>query len=77
MVPKLAWDDSYRPDRGKVLSAEELEGVKTFYRYLDADGDGIAARTLPGISPRARSSPAAPGTIASAPIPRTATSTST
>jgi 2-oxoglutarate ferredoxin oxidoreductase subunit alpha len=52
MVPKLAWDDSYRPDRGKVLSAEELEGVKTFYRYLDADGDGIAARTLPGISPK-------------------------
>ncbi|MEN3336535.1 MAG: 2-oxoglutarate/2-oxoacid ferredoxin oxidoreductase subunit alpha [Acidobacteriota bacterium] len=52
MVPKLAWDDSYRPDRGKVLSAEELEGVKTFYRYLDVDGDGIAARTLPGISPK-------------------------
>jgi 2-oxoglutarate/2-oxoacid ferredoxin oxidoreductase subunit alpha len=52
MVPKLAWDDSYRPDRGKVLSAEELEGVKTFYRYLDTDGDGIAARTLPGISPK-------------------------
>jgi 2-oxoglutarate ferredoxin oxidoreductase subunit alpha len=52
MVPKLAWDDRYRPDRGKVLSADELEGVKTFYRYLDADGDGIAARTLPGVSPR-------------------------
>jgi 2-oxoglutarate/2-oxoacid ferredoxin oxidoreductase subunit alpha len=52
MIPKLTWDDQYRPDRGKVLSAEELEGVKTFYRYLDADGDGIAARTLPGISPK-------------------------
>ncbi len=52
MVPKLAWNDSYRPDRGKVLSAQELEGVKTFYRYVDADGDGIAARTLPGISPK-------------------------
>ncbi len=52
MVPKLAWDDSYRPDRGKVLSAAELEGVKTFHRYVDADGDGIAPRTLPGISPR-------------------------
>ena len=48
MVPKLTWDDSYRPDRGKVLSAEELEKVKTFYRYLDVDGDGIAYRTLPG-----------------------------
>jgi 2-oxoglutarate/2-oxoacid ferredoxin oxidoreductase subunit alpha len=52
MVPKLAWNDSYRPDRGKVLSAQELDGVKTFYRYVDADGDGIAARTLPGISPK-------------------------
>ena len=35
MVPKLTWDDSYRPDRGKVLSAEELEKIKTFYRYID------------------------------------------
>jgi 2-oxoglutarate ferredoxin oxidoreductase subunit alpha len=50
MCPRLTWDDSYRPDRGKVLSAEELEGLKTrFSRYLDADGDGIAARTVPGV----------------------------
>jgi 2-oxoglutarate ferredoxin oxidoreductase subunit alpha len=48
MVPKLEWDDRYRPDRGKVLSAAELEGMKTFHRYLDKDGDGIAARSLPG-----------------------------
>jgi 2-oxoglutarate/2-oxoacid ferredoxin oxidoreductase subunit alpha len=52
MIPKLSWDDAYRPDRGKILSAEELEGVKTFYRYLDTDGDGVPARTLPGISPK-------------------------
>lgn len=52
MVPKLAWDDAYRPDRGKVLSAEDLETIKTFYRYVDADGDGIAARTLPGVHPK-------------------------
>jgi 2-oxoglutarate ferredoxin oxidoreductase subunit alpha len=51
-IPRLAWDDSYRPDRGKVLSAAELEQVKTFYRYLDADGDGIAARTYPGTHPK-------------------------
>ncbi len=25
MVPKLTWDDAYRPDRGKVLSAAELD----------------------------------------------------
>ncbi len=52
MVPKLAWDDSYRPDRGKVLSAAELEEAKTFYRYLDVDGDGIPQRSLPGVHPK-------------------------
>ena len=52
MIPKLTWDDTYRPDRGKVLSAEELETVKTFYRYLDTDGDNIAYRTYPGTHPK-------------------------
>jgi 2-oxoglutarate ferredoxin oxidoreductase subunit alpha len=52
MVPKLAWNDSYRPDRGKVLSAEALDEIKTFYRYLDIDGDGITYRTLPGEHPK-------------------------
>src|SRR5687767_14683836 len=51
-VRKLTWDDSYRPDRGKVLGAEELERMATFYRYLDVDGDGITARTLPGVHPK-------------------------
>ena len=54
MVPKLTWDDSYRPDRGKVLSAEELEQAKNFYRYLDVDGDGIPYRTLPGVASEGR-----------------------
>jgi 2-oxoglutarate ferredoxin oxidoreductase subunit alpha len=52
MIPKLQWDDSYRPDRGKVLSAEQLETVKTFHRYLDQDGDGIPYRTFPGVHPK-------------------------
>ena len=52
MIPKLSWDDSYRPDRGKVLSAEQLDEVRTFSRYLDTDGDGITARTLPGVHPK-------------------------
>jgi 2-oxoglutarate ferredoxin oxidoreductase subunit alpha len=52
VVPKLEWDDAYRPDRGKVLSAEELEKVDKFYRYLDVDGDHIAARSLPGTHPK-------------------------
>ncbi|MFM9011720.1 MAG: 2-oxoacid:acceptor oxidoreductase subunit alpha [Planctomycetota bacterium] len=49
MVKRLTWDDAYRPDRGKVLDAAALEKVKKFSRYLDVDGDGIAARTLPGV----------------------------
>ena len=52
MIPKLSWDDSYRPDRGKVLSAEDLDKVKNFYRYLDSDGDGIPYRTYPGTHPK-------------------------
>jgi 2-oxoglutarate ferredoxin oxidoreductase subunit alpha len=51
MCRRLSWDDSYRPDRGKVLGPAELEHVKKFSRYLDVDGDGIAARTLPGSHP--------------------------
>jgi 2-oxoglutarate/2-oxoacid ferredoxin oxidoreductase subunit alpha len=52
MVPKLTWDDAYRPDRGKVLTAQDLEKVKNFYRYLDSDGDGIPYRTYPGTHPK-------------------------
>ncbi len=52
MIPKLTWNDAYRPDRGKVLSAEELEAAKSFYRYLDVDGDGIPQRSLPGVHPK-------------------------
>jgi len=33
--------------RGKVLSAEELEKAGEFARYKDVDGDGIPYRTLP------------------------------
>lgn len=52
MVDELEWDDAYVPDRGKVLSAEELEETQTFYRYLDTDGDHIPYRTLPGTHPK-------------------------
>ncbi|MGQ0539180.1 MAG: 2-oxoacid:acceptor oxidoreductase subunit alpha [Gemmatimonadaceae bacterium] len=51
MCRRLTWDDGYRPDRGKVLSAGEIAAVQRFSRYLDPDGDGIAARTLPGVHP--------------------------
>jgi 2-oxoglutarate ferredoxin oxidoreductase subunit alpha len=52
MCPELKWDDSYRPDRGKVLSKEEIEALPKFHRYLDKDDDGIPYRTLPGVSPK-------------------------
>jgi len=47
----LAWDDAKRYDRGKVLTAEELEAGRDFGRYLDVDGDGIPYRTYPGTHP--------------------------
>jgi 2-oxoglutarate ferredoxin oxidoreductase subunit alpha len=49
MVPDLKWEDSYQPDRGKVLTADLLEKVTKFNRYLDVDGDGIPWRTIPGV----------------------------
>jgi 2-oxoglutarate ferredoxin oxidoreductase subunit alpha len=48
MVPQLEWDDSYRPDRGKVLGPADLDKMERFVRYTDTDGDGITYRTLPG-----------------------------
>jgi 2-oxoglutarate ferredoxin oxidoreductase subunit alpha len=45
------WDDSRRFDRGKVMSAAELESGRDFGRYLDVDGDGIPYRTIPGAHP--------------------------
>lgn len=44
----LSWDDNRSYDRGKVLSAEDLESMDRFGRYLDVDGDGITYRTKPG-----------------------------
>jgi 2-oxoglutarate ferredoxin oxidoreductase subunit alpha len=53
MCRDLKWDDSYRPDRGKVITRSEVEALEKFYRYFDKDGDGIAARSLPGVHPKA------------------------
>lgn len=48
----LAWDDARTYDRGKVLTAEQLDALQErFGRYLDTDGDGIPYRTLPGTHP--------------------------
>jgi 2-oxoglutarate ferredoxin oxidoreductase subunit alpha len=48
LVEPLAWDDARKMDRGKVMSAAELDAGRDFGRYLDVDGDGIPYRTYPG-----------------------------
>ncbi len=47
----FVWDDTREFDRGKVMSAEQLEAGQEFGRYKDVDGDGIPWRTLPGTHP--------------------------
>jgi 2-oxoglutarate ferredoxin oxidoreductase subunit alpha len=47
----LKWDDNARYDRGKVMTAADLDAAKEFGRYLDVDGDGIPYRTYPGTHP--------------------------
>jgi len=51
MSPPLKWDDNRMYDRGKVLSAKDLDEAETWGRYLDVDGDGIPYRTYPGTHP--------------------------
>lgn len=46
------WDDTREYDRGKVMTAAELEAGKDFGRYNDVDGDGIPWRTYPGTHPK-------------------------
>ncbi|MEI7514543.1 MAG: 2-oxoacid:acceptor oxidoreductase subunit alpha [Betaproteobacteria bacterium] len=51
LCPPFAWKPDHSYDRGKVMTAQELEAGKDFGRYKDVDGDGIAWRTLPGTHP--------------------------
>jgi 2-oxoglutarate/2-oxoacid ferredoxin oxidoreductase subunit alpha len=51
MSEPLAWDDERKYDRGKVMTAEQLESGVDFGRYLDVDGDAICYRTYPGTHP--------------------------
>ena len=52
VVPRLAWDDSYRPDRGRVLSQADLEALPAFHRYAGEDERHVTPRTIPGVDPR-------------------------
>jgi 2-oxoglutarate ferredoxin oxidoreductase subunit alpha len=47
----FSWDESRRYDRGKVMTAAELDAGKLFARYQDVDGDGITWRTIPATHP--------------------------
>jgi 2-oxoglutarate/2-oxoacid ferredoxin oxidoreductase subunit alpha len=47
----FVWDAARDYDRGKVMTAAELEAGKDFGRYKDVDGDGVPWRTLPGTHP--------------------------
>ncbi|HEY9016153.1 MAG TPA: 2-oxoacid:acceptor oxidoreductase subunit alpha, partial [Gemmatimonadales bacterium] len=52
VVPRLTWNDSYRPERGRVLSPEQIEALGHFHRYADEDEHFVTPRTLPGFSPK-------------------------
>ncbi len=52
MCRDLKWNDTYVPDRGKVLDAAALEKMESFHRYLDVDEDAIPYRTFPGEHPK-------------------------
>jgi len=51
MSQPIEWDDSRKYDLGKVLSAEDLDKLEKYGRYLDVDGDGICYRTIPSTHP--------------------------
>lgn len=48
---ELEWDDDRVYDYGKVYSAQDLDKITQYGRYLDSDGDGITYRTIPGRHP--------------------------
>lgn len=47
----MVWDENRKYKRGKVLTAEDLDKMEKFGRYLDVDGDGIPYRTIPATHP--------------------------
>jgi 2-oxoglutarate/2-oxoacid ferredoxin oxidoreductase subunit alpha len=51
VAPRLAWDDAYTPDRGRVLTEEEIAALPKFERFNPEDENHVAARTLPGVHP--------------------------
>ncbi len=52
VTPKLTWDDSQQPDRGRVLTSGEIDATTKFLRYMPENGSAVAPRTLPGVNPK-------------------------
>ena len=50
VVPRLKWDGTHQPNRGRVLNAEQLAKVTKYQRYNNWDADFVASRTLPGVA---------------------------
>src|SRR3954465_12361266 len=48
VVPTLTWDDTYLPDRGRVLTSADLDLMTEFHRFADEDADFVTPRTFPG-----------------------------
>ena len=42
------WNDEGIYNRGKTLTAEALDKLERYGRYLDSDNDGVPYRTIPG-----------------------------
>jgi 2-oxoglutarate ferredoxin oxidoreductase subunit alpha len=51
VVQQLSWDDTFLPDRGRVLTSDELHSLPRFNRYADEDAEFVTPRTLPGGDP--------------------------
>lgn len=51
MTAPFHWDDNRKYNRGKVLTATQLDSLPSWGRYRDVDGDGIPYRTLPATHP--------------------------
>ncbi|HEV3188452.1 MAG TPA: hypothetical protein VGZ04_10465, partial [Acidimicrobiales bacterium] len=52
VVPRFTWDDTYVPDRGRVLTDDDLSEIAEFFRYANEDEQFVTPRTLPGSHPK-------------------------
>jgi 2-oxoglutarate ferredoxin oxidoreductase subunit alpha len=49
-ITRLQWDESYKPNHGRVLSSEDLDKMPKFQRYFNEDANFVTPRTLPGVN---------------------------